>query len=271
MAPSFARVEESAPQLSTIKFADVPSALRDQLRNAFEKASSIYTKAALEAPAASYGTQYEIKKAVIFTIPKRDPEFTTIRPGFSFAESANIALLDLVIDSSTINFAKLTALQCEGSPDEQQRANPGFLDCHAVEKGGLSWGMDTFGCLSLCILVEGDKDELRREAYFVQRVYTSGEDGPRAGGHSLSSEQSEPAQRSGFKFSLRLPAGAEKEKEKAEEGEDEDRLDRMMETGPRQSKKKTWGECTWEERRALFWRSRGTQEPMKNGSQVQRY
>lgn len=267
MAPSFARVIYSAP-LYTPKFAVVPSPLRDQIRTNFEQACSKYSRAAVEAPAASYGTQYEIKKALIFVIPKREVEINTIQTGFAFAESANIGLIDLAIDKAAINFANLTARPCECSLAELERANPSFLDCHAVGRGDLSWGMDIFGCLSLCILVEGEADELIREAYFVQRVYASGEDGPRAGGHSRSSEQNDQTLHFGFRFSMRPPGGMEQKEE--EDDEDEDRLDQMMEARLRQSKKKTWGECTWEERKELFWRSRGTNEPTKS-STTKRY
>ncbi|KAL5448752.1 hypothetical protein PMIN07_000615 [Paraphaeosphaeria minitans] len=256
MAPTFVPIEDNTP-LSAAKFDVVPSALRDRLRTNFEHACSKYTKAAVEAPVASYGTQYEIKQAQIYLIPKRDTKTTTIQTGFAFAESANIGLIGLILDNRAIIFAELSASQCDSSPAEQQRANPGFLECHAVGKTALSWGMDVFGCLSLCILVEGDAHELRREAYFVQRVYTSGEDGPRAGSPSRSSEGNEPAQRSGFSFSMKLPGvvakGKEKTKEAGAEAEDEHRLDRMMGAGP-QSKKK---ELSEEEFEAEFWRSHG--------------
>ncbi|OAG00575.1 uncharacterized protein CC84DRAFT_1222075 [Paraphaeosphaeria sporulosa] len=255
MAPNLVPIEANGP-LSAAKFDVVPSAMHDRLQTDFEHACSKYTKAAVEAPAASYGTQYEIKKALIYIIPKHEPEITTIQTGFAFAESANIGLIGLVIDNRAINFAELCASQCDSSSAEQQRAHPGFLECHAVDSGALSWGIDAFGCLSLCILVQGEAHELRREAYFVQRVYARGEDGPRAGGLSKSSEQ-ESAPRSGFSFSMKLPDAVVKGKIKAKEAEDEDRLDRMMEAGPPQSKKPELPELSWEEYQAEFWRSHG--------------
>jgi hypothetical protein len=241
MAPSFARVGEgSTSKLSTPKYSSVPSALRDQLSTAFEKACSKYTTGTVEPPAASYRTQYELKKATIYLIPKSDRQFTTITTGFAFAEAANIALLEHIIDTNAIDFANLNTAQCERSCAALELAHPEFLDVHAVEKGGLSWGEDTFACLSLCTLVEEGDHGLKLEAYFVQRVYGSGEDGPRMGALSPSSKQSDPPEQTGLKFSIRLPGSVKEEKAKEGKGDDDNRLDKMLVESERKARERSW-------------------------------
>ncbi|KAL1595837.1 hypothetical protein SLS60_009527 [Paraconiothyrium brasiliense] len=84
---------------------------------------------------------------------------------------------------------------------------------------------DAFGCLSLCVLVESEQ-ELWVEAYFVQRVYGSGEAGPRSGGISLPSEQGSRAEQSGFKFSMRGVGGLGKQRNETDD-EDVDMLEKM--------------------------------------------
>ncbi|KAJ4344799.1 uncharacterized protein N0V89_012543 [Didymosphaeria variabile] len=222
MAPSFARIgDEVTPKLSGEKYNSVPATIRNSLRIAFEKACATYTTAALETPAASFRTQYELKKAIVYRHPERDSETSTIATAFPFAEPANIALIEHVVDKELIDFTMLSAVECVSSLAALGLANPHFLNLHAVRRGDLGWGFDTFGCLSLCVLAESEQ-ELWVEAYFVQRVYGSGEDGPRSGGVSLSSEQGSRAEGSGFKFSLKGLGGLAKEKEKEKKKDDED-------------------------------------------------
>lgn len=262
MSPNFITIEESGPVASS-KFDIVPSGLRDELQAAFEKAASKYTKAALEAPAAALGTQYHLKKAVVYFIPKQEPEIVTIQTGFAFAATANIALVKHMIDEDIVDFATLPSQRCE--PSLTGEANPQFLDEHAVTRGELSWGHDIFECLSLCFLTEGEDNELKREAYFVQRVYGGGEHSSTMRGFMDASVQREPAQKTGFKFSMKLARGGNNE----HEDEDEDRLHKMMETGPSQSQN-THMEPSFAEFKAAFWAQHGG-EPNTKERSTKRY
>lgn len=226
MAPSFARVgNEVNYKLSGPKYDTVPATLCHKVREAFDTARSIYSTAALETPAESYRTQYEVKKGTLFRSANRDTEFVTIATTFSFAETANIALIDHIVDKDTIDFTDLTAVELES---DFELANPAFLDQHQVQRGVLSWGHDTFGCLSLCWL---GSDEVEVITYFVQQVSGNGEAASRSNTNSLSNVHRLRTERPSLKFSMKLPGHQDKNRSSLEDEADEDVIGAMAKKG----------------------------------------